>query len=852
MSNYLDRQLKRVHTVALVLTIAILLPGTSTARAIDQVHLSRIGTTATAEIELGCAMRYLDHTPSKSGIELRIRLALGYDCRLALAGTLNFLYRPQGRRLASLADIEFNKVASDQATLTLRFEQPVVFRVRQTANEYMLTVVVVTGRSMLPTRPPPLQQPPTVQEAPANVRSSGNEGPSARIRRPPSTSPDMFVIRLTDLASPSDIATASLEPFRSKVLYTNDVEIDGRKWTELRLGFFDTEAGARTILTRLIPSFPTAWIAVASPDERAQANERLLTDQLAKQIRIDGPSSEPGAPGNGSLPALSAERIESLMADAKTALIRQDFDQSIKIYTRLLEEPNGTHRRVAREYLGVARQKNGQIAHAKFEYKAYLAEFPAGVDANRVQQRLAVLPTATERPEVESAVLRQKQHESQWEYYGGASQFYLRGVNLTREDERDLVTQSALLSQADIVVSRRGERFDLLGRANLGYLYDFVEDGPGDQALVSYAYVEITDNELDLGARMGRQTRHKGGVLGRFDGVHVRYALPLNLSVNVTTGFPVDSPRFLPDPNHYFYGASIELHNFADAWDFSMFTNLQSIDGISDRKAVGAEAQYHSSRLNIVGVVDYDVSYNVLNTGIVVGNWRVNDRLTVNGRYQGGAAPFMTTRNAIIGQPVETVRELFTTYSEGQIRRLARNRTAQARSGSGGLSYALSPRLQLNADVTYFEYGSTVASGGVAAAPATGPQYEYAGHLLGSSIFKSGDSVIFGYRHLETRSVDTDTVIVDMRYPVGEGLRFNPRLALTLRNSNATGNAQHWIAKPMLRIHYRWRRKYRVEFEVGGQWSEQKLPPNQVTPLAPDGSIETSAYYLQLGYWLDF
>ena len=158
MSNYLDRQLERVHTVALVLTIAILLPGTSTARAIDQVHLSRIGTTATAEIELGCAMRYLDHTPSKSGIELRIRLALGYDCRLALAGTLNFLYRPQGSRLASLADIEFNKVASDQATLTLRFEQPVVFRVRQTANEHKLTIVVVTGRSMLPTRPPPLQQ----------------------------------------------------------------------------------------------------------------------------------------------------------------------------------------------------------------------------------------------------------------------------------------------------------------------------------------------------------------------------------------------------------------------------------------------------------------------------------------------------------------------------------------------------------------------------------------------------------------------------------------------------------------------------------------------------------------------
>lgn len=847
-------QAKRASVIAIFATVSLAFSDVSNARAIDDIRLSRIGEVATAEIELGCAMSYLDHTPSQGGLELRIRLALGYDCRIALSGTLNALYRPPGSQMARLSDIEFDKVKPDLATLTLRFEQAVAIEVRQTANKHRLTVVIDTSGAMPSVRPTPLHSPPTREETPTRARTTINEGPSSRVGRPPLQVIDRFVIRLANIATLDDVDRAALDSFLSLVIYMNEIEVDGRNWTELRMGFFDTEDSARATLTKLQPSFPSAWIALATPDERAQAGGQLLLPSHAASARAEGTPQKPASSSADRVTRLTIERVESLMAEARTALLRGNFDQSIKIYTRLLEESDGQHRRVARENLGVARQKNGQLAHAKSEYVAYLRDFPAGPDTRRVQQRLAAMASAAERPAVEARVVRPAQRTSQWEYYGGASQFYLRGVNLSRDDERDYITQSALLSQADIVVSRRGERFDVLGRANLGYMYDFVEGGTGDQALVSYAYADVTDNTLDLSARLGRQTRHKGGVLGRFDGLHVSYAFRPDLSINVTTGFPVDSPRFLADPDHYFYGASIELDNFMNVLDLSVFTNLQTIDGISDRKAIGAEAQYHSSRLNIIGMLDYDASYDVINSGLVVGNWRVSDRLILNGRFQGGAGPFLTTRNAIIGQPVNTVEELFNTYTEGQIRRLARNRTAEVRSGSAGLSAALSPRLQLNADITYYKYGSTASSGGVAAFPATGPQYYYGGHLLGSSMFKSGDSVILGYRHNETRGADSDTIIIDVRYPIGNALRINPRLALTLRKSspNAIDNVEQWIANPMLRVLFRWRRNYRVEFEVGGQWSNQELPPSLLSPLAPDGSIETSAYYLQLGYWVDF
>jgi hypothetical protein len=364
----------------------------------------------------------------------------------------------------------------------------------------------------------------------------------------------------------------------------------------------------------------------------------------------------------------------------------------------------------------------------------------------------------------------------------------------------------------------------------------------------------VIDNKLDLNARLGRQTRHRGGVLGRFDGAHISYGLLSNLAVNVTAGFPVDSPRFRPTFDHYFYGASVELSNFADAWNFGLFTNLQTVDGISDRQAFGADVQYHSSRLNVVGLLDYDASYQVLNNGLITGTWRINDRLTINGRYQGGASPFLTTRNALIGQPVNTIEALLDDYSEGQVRRLARNRTAEIRSGSGGLTADLTERWQINADVSYNEYGSTVASGGVESLPATGPQYLYSGHLLGSSVLKAGDSLILGYRHMQSRDSVFNTIVLDARFPFGDGLRINPRIAVTRRTSDrgVAGEMRQWVANPMLRVLYRWRQRYRIEFEVGGQWSDQEFEDGDLSPLAPDGSIESSAYYLRLGYWVDF
>jgi hypothetical protein len=80
-----------------------------------------------------------------------------------------------------------------------------------------------------------------------------------------------------------------LELLPAHRLYATRVEVDGRVWQRLRLGFFPSLTAARSVQSRLEPSFPGAWIAPVNEAER-QASE---TTALAQAN--DGALSAPGA-----------------------------------------------------------------------------------------------------------------------------------------------------------------------------------------------------------------------------------------------------------------------------------------------------------------------------------------------------------------------------------------------------------------------------------------------------------------------------------------------------------------------------------------------------------------------------
>src|SRR4029078_5907495 len=93
--------------------------------------------------------------------------------------------------------------------------------------------------------------------------------------------------------------------------------------------------------------------------------------------------------------------------------------------------------------------------------------------------------------------------------------------------------------------------------------------------------------------------------------------------------------------------------------------------GVLRGEAIGPEARYFDDHRSLYALVDYDTSYSTLNNVYLVGNWRTAGQLTLNATVNRAHSPYLTTSNALMGQPLTSIDELLVLESEDQIRQLA-------------------------------------------------------------------------------------------------------------------------------------------------------------------------------------
>jgi hypothetical protein len=828
-------------------------------RAIEDLRVSRIGNVATAEIVLACQAGVLDSSTLNAEGELRIRLTLHPECTSELGRQArDEIYRPPSGDLARIREMVFESGELGEAFVTVRFDAMTSVSVSQKVRRDSIFLEIDTGNIVAELADPenvvPLIEPPparrSVQDsAPGSILEERRDDPASAIgtREPirlvgpaPAGGPERFVVQLAsgDIVTPPDFSGQAFA--EDLYLYVNERAAGNRHWQELRAGFFDDEAAARAFLLEVGDRYPQAVIVVANELEQRHASlseraDRVAGLQSVEPTRVDEASS-----------ALLEERF----SEARRALMTGDHISAIDGFAKLAQAEGFARREQSLEMLGVAYERNGEFAQARNAWNAYIAIRPEGPDSLRVRQRLAGLVTRVEAVPrgVPGATL---EGDGRWNVRGGISQYYRDDRYTAYTDAPDEVTQSALLSHVDLSVRREGDRFDFISRVNGVYVYDLLDENneSDDQGLVSRAWFGIADKEKDWGVRIGRQTLYRSGVLGRFDGVTGNFRFKPDVVLNFTTGAPVDSPHSAYSDRRQFVGVSADLEEIVGKWDISVFSLMQQVDGIADREAVGGEAQYRGDRWHVLTALDLDLSYGVANSALVAANWQATDKLTFNTRVDLHAAPFLMTRNAIIGQPFNTVEDLLDIYSESQVRRIARDRTAQARSASLGFSWALFDRFQMNSDVTYTEFDATEASAGIEAFAASDPQLFFAMNFIGSSLFRDGDTAIFEFRHSQTRSGESAGIVLDFRLPVGSRVRINPRLAVTSRKYWVDFSTE-WFVEPTLRVLMRIRQHHRFEAEFGGLWSNRGFRSIGGIPGLADQ--ETTARFLNLGYWWEF
>ncbi len=836
-----------------LLIVVMLVSGAAAAApnlALENILVSKTNGVTNVQIWPACRMRYVDHAPGGIGLELRIRVSASGECSELLEGVSSEVYLPGGRRLGGVSDVRFDALASGDTFITLRFDRPQQFDVRQHTIGWIEVFIDtnVDSRTLPANLPPPLDTEPDPAVPPPSLAVEPPPRPAAAPRRAPTrrqaapSEIDEFVVQLGVFESVDRAVEALLRVGTAHFSYTTDFEINGTVWHGLQVGFFDSESAAEAVLLELRPTFPDSWVRFVTPSEAGDARDHgaLRVSQNGQMPAVRVTQSANGDSGD----------MSTWMSAGRQALLDRRYSDAIDSYTRVLEHPDSQHRATAREYIGVAYERTGQRGNAVAEYRAVLAEFPDGEGAARVESRLTSLLTATAAAAVAPETGPRPQTDG-WQVYGGVSQYYWRNEEQLVHDGNRLVSSSGMLALGDVTASRRGSRFDVLARANGGYQLNLVEsDGTGDVGWVSDAYVDIVDNALGLQAKVGRQTRRSDGAIGRFDGAAFRYQWTPDLSLSVSSGFPIDSSRSATETERFFYAASAQVENLWEMLSVNAYAHLQTVDGIADRRAVGGEVQYREGPVNVVGLVDYDFSYSMLNTLLVNGTWALQNDWRLNGVVRVGAQPYLTTRNALAGQAANSIDELLETYTEGQIRTLARDRTAQATTMSAGVSLPLTERIRLSLDLTARQSDATEASGGVASIPDTGTQMFYNATFVGSSLMRQGGLTVLTLRHDATRTRDSSMLMIDTRLPFGEGLRINPRLSLVSRTDNLSGVDQ-LIASPSIRIVYRWN-ALMIDLEAGGRWSSRELPPAEFDPFTTDGTEELTGGFVNLGYRLEF
>lgn len=829
-----------------VLPIAVIaLVARSTAAApggIESVLISKSGERAEVQLRFACPNRLVGEAPMTGVVRSEIRLVPLEPCP-GYGDVVHDATRPAGRAMAALEEVEYTTRGRGEALLVLQFDRPVSVTAEQSADLRSLSVRVVVPAGSAPTvvAVEPAPPAPATSAAPAGLTAEQAARAEERARRasqprPPTVpaSPD-FALNLRSSVEPIEVATALTGvALAGKVAYISDLEIDGQPWHRLRLGFFASEAEANAAYDALRARFPEGWVT------RVAARERLAATAGATVAGQEDAAAT--VAGSGAVPLTPAQATD-LLGQARGAILDRDYPRAIELATRILEGRPAGESAEARELLGLARERNGQVASAIAEYRRYLADYPRGEGAGRVWQRLAAVTTARERPRESIRDGGAARVERAWQASGGFSQYYwLDSVDFG--GEQGSVDQSAIFTDADMTASYDGERIDFGSRATVSYAHDLSDgdSGPDSQFRAYNLYVDLDERELGLSSRLGRQAARNQGVLGRFDGGLLSWQFAPSYRLSVLGGYPVYDPQEGIETGRTMYGLSLDALGFLDVLDVNLWLNYQEVDDIVDREAVGAEIRYLGDNHALVAAVDYDYGYSELGSIAVLGNWTFDNRVTLNARFDWRSNPYMVSEAALVEQAADSIQELLLTYTEGQIRQLALDRSAPMQSYAVGFARPISARWQVSADVTAFEYDGTPASGGAPETPDSGTlTYSYLS-FIGSSLVREGDLSILSLRYADSGTSKSTGILLDTRLPLSAAARLNPKLLVSYEEI-VPGDYTELVVRPGLGLLYRFGRRFQLEFDGGAELGRSERD---------DASNSFNGYYLYVGYRADF
>ena len=786
----------------------------------DVIEVSDHDDQADIAVQFNCSVRYLTHLPASEGVELRVELQPLADCGVGAATLLTSELPPVsgGGGILSAARIESD--VPGQIALVLTWNRAERFVLAQGIDPRGLRIRLF-------------------DRAPKRGKIVLNE---------PGETVSTFAINLDSQLKPFETETIELAHQRLKApVFVSETTVEGQQWYRLRVGPIERRKEADRLLELALPDYPRAWLAIG--DDTA-------TSALTTAIEGD----LPGVQAMGADPPLDAQALKSAVADAEHAFAAHNYPQAITLLTKLQRQPEFLARAHVQELLGLARERSGQLAHAKAEYEEYLRRYPRGEAAERVALRLRILRAANDKPRNGTGGIGPA---SGWNVTAGVAQLF-RYDGLTVDNTVPAGTATSvggtpvptsattrtnqLFNDVDFLARRRGEDIDLLGRFSGGYAVDFsgndVGGAPGSGSntkRLSIASVEMLDRPLGVLVRLGRQIRNDDGILGTYDGLFASYQLRPAWSLNVSAGYPVQLTSEGVQTDRRFEGLALAYAPPGAHWDVSVFTQVQQFDGVRDRTGVGLDVRYLAPNASLIALTDYDVVYHSLNAASLIGSLRLPYRWTVSLDAERRNSPVLTTSNALIGQPATSIAQLQQVFTLPEIYQLAQDRTPLTTDYSLTASHPIGERFQFSVTAAATETAATPGSGGVDAQPSTGLNHLVQMQVYGSSIWHPGDFSVASLEYAETEVGKLEAFGVTTRFPAVLAWRIGPRLTVDRQQIASDGSTQLTLV-PSILIDYQSGKKL-LQLEFGGEIGKR------------DAALQTQntkRYYASLAYRVGF
>jgi len=785
---------------------------------------------------------------------------------------------PQGFVLRSVTPGTVTLRAGDQVRTTLVIEAA--------ANQsYFVWVEAVPG-------PPPVRAEMRLVSEAAGRRALRQGAPEELLAATPSaaaTTPtpakeEIYSVLLaadaTRTPKPAGPLPRSLE---GKTLYAYQQKQGNKTLNTLNLGLFTSAAEAAEARRLMLSEYPTASVHAVATSEREASAQKVV--KAPERIRISPAPAATGAVTTGapiagsaatsaaqatgsvsappgpttavspplplpapavaaaSTPAVEAEATK-LLDRARDALSRGDNIVAIQILDQILRLPPNRQSQEAQELIGVAHERLGEIAKAKREYELYLKLYPTGPGPDRVRQRLAALDAPAATPDLKTATPRSRDITT---VYGSWSQYYYNGATKTdvttqigpTQSQASFTTtdQSSLISNLDLNARLRRGEYDNRMVFRDTFTFNFLENGKDYNRLYA-AYYELRNRQYEYGGRLGRQPGNSGGVLTRFDGLSAGYNFLPKWRANIVAGTPADYNPI--DSDRVFWGTSLDLGTFAEHWNGSLYYMQQTIDGITDRQAVGGELRFFDPKGSFMALTDYDLYFGVLNIFMLQGTWQFTEATIVNFLVDHRMAPILQMSNALIGETDTSMSSQLQTKSVQELKQQAEDRTPTSDLGMIGLTHNFTKKWQLGGDIKIYNISGTPASGPLPANPGTGNVLVYTLQGIGTGVMTGRDISVLSFSYLDSKTYTGKSVSFSNRLLIGDHWTTDLALRYYVQTEDIRDMS---IWGPTLRLSYRWGQRTTLEFEYGLEKTliESSLDTQDLT-----------RNYFSLGYRLDF